>query len=119
VIDPLGFALEQFDAIGAWRTVDESGRAVDASATTLDGRTVVGLAGLRALLLEDSEQFPRAVTEKLLAYGLGRRLEYNDRPAVRAIVRDAAAYDYRWSALIAGIVKSPPFLMREAAGGPK
>jgi hypothetical protein len=113
VIDPLGFALEQFDAIGAWRSVDESGRPVDAAAETLGGAKVDGLVGLRALLLAEPEQFPRTVTEKLLAYALGRRLEYYDRPAVRAIVRDAAASDYRWSALIAGIVKSPPFLLRE------
>ncbi|HEU4690781.1 MAG TPA: DUF1592 domain-containing protein [Vicinamibacterales bacterium] len=112
VIDPLGFALEQFDVIGGWRTADESGRPVDAAAETLGGAKVEGLAGLRALLLAEPEQFPRTVTEKLLAYALGRRLEYYDRPAVRAIVRDAAASNYRWSALIAGIVKSPPFLMR-------
>jgi hypothetical protein len=112
VIDPLGFALEQFDAIGAWRTTDESGRAVDAAAETLGGAKLEGLTGLRTLLLAEPEQFPRTVTEKLLAYALGRRLEYYDRPAVRAIVRDAAASNYRWSALIAGIVKSPPFLMR-------
>jgi mono/diheme cytochrome c family protein len=112
VIDPLGFALEQFDAIGAWRTVDEAGRPVDAEADTLSGQKVDGLAGLRSLLLAESEQFPRTVTEKLMAYALGRRLEYYDRPSVRSIVRDAAASDYRWSALIAGIVKSPSFLMR-------
>ena len=112
VIDPLGFALEQFDAIGAWRTVDESGRPVDFTASTLSGAKLEGLAGLRAFLLAEPEQFPRTVTEKLMAYALGRRLEYYDRPAVRAIVHDAAANNYRWSALIAGIVKSPPFLMR-------
>jgi mono/diheme cytochrome c family protein len=110
-IDPLGFALENFDAIGGWRTVDESGRAVDASGTTMGGAKVEGLAGLRALLLEQPEQFPRTVTEKLLAYALGRRLDYYDRPTVRKIVRDAAATDYRWSSLILGIAKSPPFLM--------
>ena len=112
MIDPLGFALEQFDAIGAWRTVDESGRPVDFTASTLSGAKLEGLAGLRAFLLAEPEQFPRTVTEKLMAYALGRRLEYYDRPAVRAIVHDAAANTYRWSALIAGIVKSPPFLMR-------
>ena len=83
VIDPLGFALENFDAIGGWRTVDESGRPVDASGNTVSGAKVEGLSGLRALLLEQPEQFPRTVTEKLLAYALGRRLEYYDRPAVR------------------------------------
>ena len=112
VIDPLGFALEQFDAIGGWRTVDESGRPVDYTASTLSGAELKGLAGLRTFLLAEPEQFPRTVTEKLMAYALGRRLEYYDRPAVRAIVHDAAASNYRWSALIAGIVKSPAFLMR-------
>src|SRR5207249_310060 len=90
-IDPLGFTLENFDVIGGWRTVDESGKPVDASGSTLGGAKVEGLSGLRALLLEQPEQFPCTVTEKLLAYALGRRLEYYDRPAVRKIVRDAAA----------------------------
>ena len=111
-IDPLGFALENFDAIGAWRTVDESGKPVDASGTTASGATVAGLSGLRALLLDEPDRFPRTVTEKLLAYALGRRLEYYDRPAVRAIVRNAAAGGYRWSSLILGIVNSPAFLTR-------
>ncbi len=112
VIDPLGFALENFDVIGGWRTVDESGRPVDASGNTVSGAKVEGLKGLRALLLEQPDQFPRTVTEKLLAYALGRRLEYFDRPAVRRIVRDAAAHDYRWSSIVLGIVDSPTFLMR-------
>jgi hypothetical protein len=111
-IDPLGFALENFDAIGAWRTTDESGKPVDASGDVVSGATVQGLSGLRALLLEEPGQFPATVTSKLLAYALGRRLEYYDRPAVRQIVRDAAASDYRWSSLVIGIVKSPAFLMR-------
>ena len=112
VIDPLGFALEHFDVIGGWRTVDESGQPVDASGTTASGAKVEGLSGLRALLVEQPDRFPRTVTEKLMAYALGRRLEYYDRPAVRRIVRDAAAHDYRWSSLVLGIVKSPSFLMR-------
>jgi mono/diheme cytochrome c family protein len=111
-IDPLGFALENFDVIGGWRTIDESGKPVDATGTTLGGKNIQGLAGLRSLLLEDPEQFPRTVTEKLLAYALGRRVDYYDLPSVRKIVRDAAAQDYRWSALIVGIVNSPAFLMR-------
>jgi len=110
VIDPIGFALENFDVIGGWRAVDETGKPVDASGTTLSGAKVEGLSGLRALLLEQPEQFPRTVTEKLLAYALGRRLEYYDRPTVRRIVGDPAAHDYRWSSLILGIVKSPAFL---------
>ena len=112
VIDPLGFALENFDVIGGWRTVDEAGKAVDASGATVGGDKVDGLSGLRALLLADPAQFPRTVTEKLMAYGLGRPIEYSDRPAVRKIVRDAAANNYRWSALVVGIVQSPAFLMR-------
>ena len=114
-IDPPGFALEQFDGLGAWRTADEFGNPVDATATMPNGRTVAGMAGLRALLLERPEQFAGTVTEKLLSYALGRGIEHVDRPTVRAVVRDAAADDYRWSALIAGVVRSPAFLMRNAA----
>lgn len=110
VIDPLGFALENFDVIGGWRTIDEAGKPVDNRSTTTSGATVEGLAGLRALLLENPEQFPRTVTEKMMAYALGRRVEYFDRPSTRQIVRDAAAQKYSWSSLILGIVKSPAFL---------
>ena len=112
VIDPPGFALENFDAIGGWRTVDAAGRAIDAEGTTVGGEKIQGLSGLRAYLLDEPDRFPGTVTEKLLAYALGRRLEFYDRPAVRKIVRDAAAADYRWSSVILGIVKSPTFLMR-------
>jgi mono/diheme cytochrome c family protein len=112
VIDPPGFALEHFDAIGGWRTLDESGRPVDSTGSTVSGSSIDGLTGLRALLLNPADRFPRTVTEKLLAYATGRRLDYYDRPAVRKIVRDAAASDYRWSSLILGIVNSPAFLMR-------
>jgi mono/diheme cytochrome c family protein len=113
-IDPPGFALENFDAIGGWRTIDEAGRPVDAVGTLLSGAKIEGLSGLRAYLLADPDRFPHTVTEKLLAYALGRRLEYYDQPAVRKIVRDAASADYRWSSVILGIVKSPQFLMRKA-----
>jgi mono/diheme cytochrome c family protein len=116
VIDPLGFALENFDVIGGWRTIDEAGKPVDASGTTASGAKVDGLSGLRALLLDRPEQFPRTVTEKLLAYALGRKVEYYDQPAVRTIVRDAAAHDYRWSSLVLGIVKSAPFQMLGTGG---
>ena len=117
VIDPLGFALENFDVIGGWRTEDEQGRPVDSTGTTLAGETVAGLSGLRALLLDDPERFPRTVVEKLLAYALGRRLEYYDRPTVRQIVRDAAVTDYRWSSIILGIIRSPAFTSRASAAG--
>ena len=116
-IDPPGFALEQFDGLGAWRSADEFGNPIDATATMPNGRTVAGMAGLRALLLERPAQFAGTVTEKLLSYALGRGLEHVDKPTVRAVVRDAAADDYRWSALIAAVVKSPAFLMRNAAPG--
>ena len=92
--------------------VDEAGKPVDSLGTTPNGAKVDGLAGLRALLLKQPDQFPRTVTEKLMAYGLGRRLEYFDRPAVRTVVRDAAASNYRWSSIVLGIVRSPAFLMR-------
>jgi mono/diheme cytochrome c family protein len=112
MLDPPGFALEHFNAIGAWRSTDEQGRPVDATGSTAGGAKIEGLSGLRALLLEEPDRFPATLTEKLLAYALGRRLEYYDRPAVRMIVRDAASSDYRWSSLILGIVNSPTFLMR-------
>jgi hypothetical protein len=112
VIDPLGFALENFDVIGGWRTIDESGKPVDATGTTAGGAKIEGLAGLRKLLLDQPDQFPRTVTEKLMAYALGRRLEYYDEPAVRKIVHEAAPNQYRWSSIILGIVESPTFLTR-------
>jgi hypothetical protein len=111
VIDPLGFALENYDVIGGWRAVDEAGRAVDAKGSLASGAEFEGLAGLRSMLLEQRELFPRTVGEKLLSYALGRRLEHFDRPAVRQIVRAAAAQDYRWSSMVLGIVQSPTFLM--------
>ena len=113
-IDPPGFTLENFDGLGAWRSVDEGGQPIDASGTMPSGVTVEGLSGLRALLLDQPEQFVGTVTEKLLAFALGRQLEYYDQPTVRQIVRDAAADEYRWSSLVLGIVESPAFLMRNA-----
>ena len=112
-MDPLGFALENFDAIGAWRTTDALS-PVDASASLPDGTRFEGPAGLRTLLLSRREQFVRTVTEKLLTYALGREIEYYDAPVVRRITRRAAADDYRWSSLILEIVKSMPFQMRRS-----
>jgi hypothetical protein len=114
IIDPAGFALENFDAIGGFRLTDESGGPVDSLGSTIDGTPVDGLNGLRALLLNPPDRFPHTVTEKLMAYALGRRLEYYDRPTIRQIVREAAASDYRWSSIVLGIVKSPAFLRRSA-----
>ena len=111
-MDPLGFALENFDAIGRWRTSD-AGFPVDASAVLADGLTTFdGPGGLRRVLLDRSGQFVETVAEKLLVYALGRGVEHHDRPVIRAIVRAAAEDDHRWSSLILGIVESAPFRMR-------
>jgi hypothetical protein len=115
-MDPLGFALDHFDAVGKWREADE-GTAVDASGTLPDGSTFRGLDGLRTLLDSRREQFVATVTEKLLAYALGRGLEAYDMPAVRKIVRDAADDRHRWSSIVLGIVDSVPFRMRMAESG--
>jgi hypothetical protein len=109
-MDPLGFALENFDAVGKWRTVAD-GEKVDASATLPDGTAFEGIAGLRSLLLENKEDYVRTLAEKLLAYSIGRGIEYYDMPAIRKIARDSAPADYRWSALVLGIVRSRPFSM--------
>ena len=109
-MDPLGFALENFDAIGEWRN-SEDGVPIDSSAALPDGAKFEGVAGLRKLLLSHREQFVNTFTEKLLTYALGREVEYYDLPAVRKITKDAAANEYRWSSIIVGIVKSVPFQM--------
>jgi hypothetical protein len=113
VMDPLGFSLENFDAIGKWRSRDSSG-PVDASGQLADGTAVNGPVALRKALMKHPEQFVRTMTEKLLIYGLGRGLEYYDMPTVRSIERSAAGNDYRFSSLILGIVKSTPFQMKKA-----
>jgi hypothetical protein len=109
-MDPLGFALENFNGIGRWRTV-EAGTPIDASGTLPDGTKFDGPTELRRALLLQHDAFVRTATEKLLTYALGRGLEHYDMPAVRRIVRDAAP-DARWSAMILGIVRSVPFQMR-------
>ena len=115
LIDPPGFMLEHYDAIGRWRTVTEAGHPVDAAGTLPNGVTATGLAGLRGLLLEEPERFVGTLTGRLLAYALGREFRHYDQPTVRAIVRNAAADDHRWSSVILGVVESPAFLMRRAA----
>jgi hypothetical protein len=109
-MDPLGFALENFDALGKWRTVAD-GERVNASASLQDGTTFEGITGLRNLLVKHKDDYVRTVAEKLLAYGVGRGIEYYDLPAVRKIARESAAGDYRWSSLVLGIVRSAPFSM--------
>jgi mono/diheme cytochrome c family protein len=110
-MDPLGFSLENFDAIGQWRTKD-GGSPIDASGVLMDGTKVNGPAALRGALLQQKDQFVTAVSGKLLMYALGRELDYHDAPAIRAITRAAAADDHRWSSTILAIVKSMPFQLR-------
>ena len=117
VMDPLGLALENFDAVGRWRSHMPGGTAIDASGTLPDGTSFDGPADLRELLVREPEQFVTVVTEKLLTYALGRGLEYYDAPAVRAITRAAARKDYGLAALIVGVVQSTPFQMRRAGPG--
>jgi mono/diheme cytochrome c family protein len=112
MIDPAGFALENFDAIGRWRTVDESFNAIDASGALPDGTTFNGVTELRAALSSHPERFAHTVTEKLLTYALGRGVEFYDMPAIRRILRDAAPEGYKMQAIILGIVKSYPFQFR-------
>ena len=113
-MDPLGFALEHFDAIGKWRATGEGGDPIDASGVFPDGTEFEGLAGLKAMLLDRDEQFVQTVLEKLATYALGRGLEHYDMPAVRRILREAAPGGYRWSDLVLGIVESTPFQMRRS-----
>ena len=113
LMDPLGFALENFNAVGVWRTIDETGAAIDAAGTLPDGTPFNNVAEFRAAL-ENSDLFVMTLTEKLLTYGLGRGVEAYDQPAVRAIVREAAESDYRFSDLILGVVQSAPFQLRRA-----
>ncbi|HWN37368.1 MAG TPA: DUF1588 domain-containing protein, partial [Gammaproteobacteria bacterium] len=114
LMDPLGFALENFDFIGQWRDA-EGGTTVDAHGVFVDGSTLEGPAGLRQVLLEHSELFVQTFAEKLLTYALGRSLEASDMPAVREIVRRAARDEYRMSALVLGVAQSVPMQMRSTA----
>ena len=112
LIDPAGFALENFDAIGRWRTVDESFNAIDASGALPDGTKFNGVQELRNALVRRPERFVTTVTEKLMTYALGRGLEYYDMPAVRRIVKNAAKDGYKFQAIIQGVAESYPFTMR-------
>ena len=114
-MDPIGFAMENFDAVGKWRDRD-AGARIDASGVLPGGVAFDGTAGLKKALVAHPEPFVSAVAEKLLMYALGRNLQYFDAPAVRAIVRGAAADNYTLSALVAGVVKSVPFQMRAKTG---
>ena len=114
LMDPLGFALENFDGVGAWRTSD-SRAPIDPSSELADGTRVAGPAALRQSLVARPTVFAGTMAEKMLTYALGRGLEHYDMPAVRAIVRDAGRSDYRFSSLVLGIVNSVPFQMRARA----
>ena len=115
VMDPLGFSLENFDAIGAWRSKDVfAGTDIDASGKLVDGTAVNGPSDLRAALLKHPEQFAQTLTEKMMMFALGRELEYYDMPAIRKIVRDSAKDNYKFSSIVLGIVNSPAFQMRRA-----
>ena len=114
MIDPPGFALEGFDAVGRWRDIDESLNPIDTSGTLPGGLAFDGVVDFRDVLLNRSEAFVTVIAEKLLSYALGRGLEYYDMPTVRSIVNEAAKSDYRFSALVRGVVKSVPFQMRRS-----
>jgi hypothetical protein len=115
VMDPLGFSLENFDAIGAWRSKDVfAGTDIDASGKLVDGTAVSGPSDLRTALLKHPEQFAQTLTEKMMMFALGRELEYYDMPAIRKIVRDSARDNYKFSSIVLGIVNSPAFQLRRA-----
>jgi hypothetical protein len=116
-MDPLGFSLENFDALGKWRTTTD-GSPIDASASLPDGSHFDGVTGLRSLLLNHREDFVRTFTDRLLSYSIGRGTEPADWPAVRKIVRDTASEDHRWSSIIMAIVESTPFGMSTSAAAP-
>jgi hypothetical protein len=119
VLDPLGFAMDNFDGIGAWRTLGEDGTKIDASGQLADGTKVNGVVDLRNALLSRPNVFVGTMTEKLMTYALGRGVEYYDMPAIRGVVHDAARNNYRFSSLILGVVKSTPFQMRRSEGSEK
>jgi hypothetical protein len=115
LMDPIGFSLENFDAVGLWRS-HESGAPVDATGQLFDGTTVDGPVALRQWLTGYSQQFVRVASEKLLTYGLGRGIEYQDMPLVRSIARDAGQQGTRFSALVMGVVRSAPFQLNTKVG---
>ena len=110
----MGFALENFDAIGRWRTTSGNNVPIDSSGVLPDGTKFQGPVGLRKVLLSHREELVSTVTEKLLTYALGRGVEYTDAPAIRKIVRETAPGGHRWSSLLLGVVQSTPFQMRRS-----
>jgi hypothetical protein len=116
-MDPIGFALENFDAIGKWRT-DDAGAAIDAKSTLADGTKIDSPKAFREVLLGLGDQFTSTVVEKLLSYALGRAVDYYDMPTVRQLIRDGAKENYRWSALLLDVIGSTPFQMRRVPDAP-
>ena len=114
IFEPMGLALENFDAVGSWRTMDGAA-AIDPNGVMVDGTKLEGVQSLRGVLVSRSDQFARVVAEKMMIYALGRGVEYQDMPQVRSIVRDAAASKYKFSSLVMSIVKSDAFRMNEKA----
>jgi hypothetical protein len=114
-MDPIGLALENFDAVGAWRTRDAGG-LIDVSGELADGTKVNGVVDLRNAIVSRPEMFAGTLTGKLLIYALGRGLDYRDMPAVRGIVREAAQNNYKMSSVILGVIRSTPFQMRTTIG---
>jgi len=108
IMDPIGISLENFDAVGHWRTEDE-GLPIDSTGILVDGSTMNGVVGLRDAMVRYSPQFVRNLTERLLTYALGRGVEYYDMPLVRSIVKQAEKNNYRFSVIVLGIVKSEAF----------
>jgi hypothetical protein len=115
IMDPLGLSLENFDAIGRWRTKDKwAGERIDASGVLADGTPVASPQDLREALMRHPQQFVQTMTEKMMTYALGRRADYYDMPSVRRIVQEAGAENYRFSSIVTRIVESPNFRMRKA-----
>jgi hypothetical protein len=110
IFEPIGLSLENFDAVGTWRTKDGD-NPIDPTGVLVDGTKIDGVASLRNSLVARSDQFARVVTEKMLTYALGRGIEYQDMPTLRSIVRDSANSKYKFSSMMLGIVKSAPFQM--------
>ncbi|MYB52162.1 MAG: DUF1585 domain-containing protein, partial [Acidobacteriia bacterium] len=113
LMDPVGFALENYDAVGRWRD-SEGGRPIDATGSFPGGTSFEGVLGLEKALLDRPESFVGALASKLLTYSLGRVVEHSDAPAVRKIVRDARADEFRFSSVVLGVVRSEPFQMRRS-----
>ena len=117
IMDPLGLALENFDLVGRWR-MTEGDSPIDASGTLVDGTPLDGPASLRKAILSEPEQFASAFTERLMSFALGRSIEHSDMPAVRAILHRAERDDYRFPALLLGVIQSPQFLQRNVLPPP-